>query len=430
MLALKRVFIIETLATVFLNGVLASTDLDASVAGGTTADFIDTTGALDGGLIKGAQNNDTLDFDLSGGNITNSVINGNDGFDALNFFNSFDPVRSSITETNIFGGMLDDALIFEDVVVGSGTRVRGNAGEDFIQVSDADGAIVNGNGDEDELVLGIFEEYGGFKNSQAFGGQGEDGIFIYTADSSTIKGNDGNDVIYFAGDDSINLLVNGNDGIDFIGADGDSRISDSVIRGGAGEDFINLSNAWTNDVALFGDAGDDFLEGGDGDDDITGGIGADLMIGTSNSEDSDDNFIFSTGDSFAATNKGEDQGGGFLTYGNGVDIIDAFDFVNGGGAGGDTVTYNGTTFDSSDFVDNTIGNASINDSGDFVIGSSGSAAGIYAVKGDFELDTGRFFSNDLGDEILFFDAGSVLNDDATVIGTSVEALIIGFDILT
>lgn len=407
------------MATVFLNGVLASTALDADVAGSTTPDQIDATGALVGGRLKGAQNDDTIDYNLNGSNVVDSVFNGNDGDDVLFFRNTFGAIRSQITSTNIFGGAFDDSIGFgNNVIVGAGTRVRGNDGDDTIQVQNAaNGAIFNGNAGVD--FIGVIAGQYGFNGSTVFGGQGDD-IIALVGDGivdSTFKGNDGDDLIYL--DSTLNasgLLINGNAGDDtittfsFRGGD----LSDSAVRGGDGDDSINIAGFATANVDIFGDAGDDTIIGGNGNDDIIGGVGADAMIGGLGN----DNFIFAAGDSLAATAKAAAR----VTFGNGVDEITGFEFF-----GFDTITYNGTTFVTAALTNGTIGTATINATGDYQIATNGTAAGLYVVDGTFNPVTGVFADTapGLATNFLFFDAGSARTVGSTIIGTSVEALIVG-----
>lgn len=406
------------MATVFLNGVLASTALDADVAGSTTPDQIDATGALVGGRLKGAQNQDTINYNLNGSNVVDSVFNGNDGDDSLFFFNTFGAIRSQITSTNIFGGAFDDFIGFDNnVIVGAGTRVRGNDGDDAILVQNAaNGAIFNGNAGDDSIDVDAGRY--GFNGSTVFGGQGGDTIDL-NGDGivdSTFKGNDGDDSIFLGGSlNASGLLINGNAGADtittFFFPGGD--LSDSAVRGGDGDDSINIAGFATANVDIFGDAGDDTIIGGNGNDDIIGGVGADSMTGGGGN----DNFIFAAGDSLAATAKGA----AFVTFGNGVDEIARFGF------GIDTITYNGTTFVTAALTNGTIGTATINATGDYQIATNGTAAGLYVVDGTFNPVTGVFADTapGLATNFLFFDAGSAKTVGSTIIGTSVEALIVG-----
>ena len=286
------------MASIFLNGVLASTELNATVVGGTTPDAIAATGALESGLVKGAQNLDTITYDLIGQNITSeSVINGNQANDVLQFSNTFSALDSTIRNSTIYGGDGNDSIsVTTDVNLGLGSYLRGNEGDDSIDFIQANGTWINGNQGADILTVGAAGLVAvSIVNSSINGGIGDDSINANAGagaiDGGWIRGDDGDDSIALAG--AINdVLVNGNADDDSIFLSAAADLTGTTIRGGDGDDSIILTGATTGST-VFGDEGDDTIsgssndetiDGGDGDDSITTAGGSDVLTGGAGSD--------------------------------------------------------------------------------------------------------------------------------------------------
>ena len=155
-----------------------------------------------------------------------------------------------------------------------------------------------------------------------------------------IRGGDGNDVIEV--DDSVRsgLTLDGGRGNDrLIGGHGDD-----VLRGGAGEDHLDGRDG---DDVLDGGAGNDSLYGGLGNDRLLGGAGADWLHG----RDGDDVLDGGRGDDQLFGGRGDDvlrggEGADALAGGEGADDVD-------GGGGRDRIYVEGADRVSADARDLT-----------------------------------------------------------------------------
>ena len=73
--------------------------------------------------------------------------------------------------------------------------------------------------------------------------------------------------------------LKGGAGKDVIIHKGPGRVGNNEIHGGNGNDYIELGNDITVSVDLFGDGGNDYIQGGPNDDTIEGGGGDDQILG-------------------------------------------------------------------------------------------------------------------------------------------------------
>jgi Ca2+-binding RTX toxin-like protein len=270
----------------------------------------------------------TLDFDIS-----EIIVNGNDGNDVIALTSVSDVVLSRLT---INGGNGNDAInssngevsslriemngdIGNDTLTGgaSGETLSGGDGDDLIMsgggndvITGDDGAdTINGEDGNDTVDGGLGNDtiLGGNGNDSLSGGDDNDTI-DGEADNDTIDGGSGDDVLVGSfGNDS----VSGGLGIDaLIGGSGDD-----FLDGGRNNDFINGNSG--NDTILGGD-GDDFIRGNNGSDEILAGDGADTVFG---------------GDGADGIDGGD---GDDLLFGdNGSDVVvggDGDDSIHGGGA--------------------------------------------------------------------------------------------------
>jgi Ca2+-binding RTX toxin-like protein len=134
--------------------------------------------------------------------------------------------------------------------------IDGGAGDD----------LITGNGGNDSLIGGIGNDTidGGTGTDFIDGGAGNDTLLFGLGDD-TVLGGDGNDFI----DDAIGSQLVGNNLLD-------GGAGNDTIYGGGGTDTI-LGGA--NDDQLFGEDGDDSLDGGTGNDLLDGGAGNDTLNG-------------------------------------------------------------------------------------------------------------------------------------------------------
>jgi Ca2+-binding RTX toxin-like protein len=206
----------------------------------------------------------------------NNIIYGLDGNDKITGGTGTD---------NLYGGTGDDTIDAK----GGNDVVYGGANDDLIDGGVGNDVLFGGN-DEDTLR-------GGLGNDTLSGGLGED----------VLEGGDGNDILN--GDDGDDLLkggagndnISGGNGIDTVdgglgndnltaaageilgGAGNDNIMAGSlgvVARGGAGDDRIDGSYGYGGVGAeLYGDAGNDSMNGSRANDEMYGGSGNDVMYG-------------------------------------------------------------------------------------------------------------------------------------------------------
>ena len=206
------------------------------------------------------------------------------------------------------------------------TRVFTGADDTYRGFNDATDQVFN-------LLGGRDYAHSGDGNDKVSGGTGDD--FLYgEGGNDLLFGDDGNDRLYGQdGDDTLHGgdgddRIHGNDGEDIIhGGAGADRLNghadDDIITGGAGDD--KLSGGSGNDF-LFGDGDDDQLTGGAGDDTLDGGAGNDIIYGGAGL----DNIDGGNGDDIIIGNAG-------------VDIIN-------GGADDDTIYLGPTDFEAGEVI--------------------------------------------------------------------------------
>ncbi len=216
------------------------------VNAGDGADFV--VGGNGDDTVNAGSGNDTV-FGNSGddsihGNAGNDFLYGQAGFDEVWGDVGNDVIRGGTDNDTLHGGLGNDRFDGE----GGNDVVNGNEGRDVI-FGGSGNDFLFGNEGEDFLL-------GGFGNDTIRGG----------AQSDQIRGNEGNDNLY---GDSGNDRVAGDVGDDFLdggvgfdtvlGDDGVDEIqgdSNDFVRGGAGDDFINLSSGNGDTAAFLGNYSD------------------------------------------------------------------------------------------------------------------------------------------------------------------------------
>ena len=165
------------------------------------------------------------------------------------------------------------------------------------------------------------DSYGGTSLADTINGNGGDDTLNGNAGNDTIMGGDGNDTIH--GDDG-NDTIDGGIGDDHLyqdASDGISPASGLVIHGGDGNDTIEGGTSGLSIDTLYGDAGNDIIDGHAGKDKLYGG-------------DGDDDLTVWLGDT------------GYLYGGNGNDHLtgtDRYNYFEGGPGRDNYVTSTGTT---------------------------------------------------------------------------------------
>ena len=182
----------------------------------------------------------------TGGQLTNSVLNGGAGNDVIRGSDAADTILGGSGNDEIFGQGGDDLLyaVNQSVTLNSETsdplarnydRLVGGAGADRLYGGDGADQLI-GDFDEElpanELMSGNDTLYGGRGNDYLFGGAGLDELF----------GEEGKD----------------------------------LLSGGSGDDLLEGGDQ--NDL-LEGNAGDDMMRGGEGNDYFAGGVGDDILYG-------------------------------------------------------------------------------------------------------------------------------------------------------
>jgi Ca2+-binding RTX toxin-like protein len=371
---------------------------NGSLIGTELADYLpQVNNSPAGNTVLALAGDDILEFEQSAGTglLLDYSINAGAGADNITFFTTF-----------------VDGL------------VQGEAGNDVINVTPLGGlgALQNSSvrgGSGNDVINLVATGAGGATNSVTQGGSGTDALFLEgTFADSSLRGGAGDDTLRFRTDSRvIQSELNGgngedlitNDSGDLLGARRTVEMVLSTIRGNAGSDTIDFANNGISDLLIFGDAaeengasingdGDDVIDSDAGDDTIFGGGGADRISSFSGSDD-----VFG--------------GSGNDTINSG----DADDFVDGG-AGNDTI--------DSGFGDDTVfggtGDDSIlgNNEDDLIFGEDGIDS-IVGGSGNDTIDGGA------GDDFIDGNEGadSILGDNGDDIidgGSGLDTLIGGF----
>ena len=154
--------------------------------------------------------------------------------------------------------------------------VYGNAGNDAITVTSADGlgvigaSVMAGEG-HDTVVLGV--------DGGIWAGQGNDDIYLLDSFRGEAYGEAGNDSMYISGL-TTDAQVSGGDGHDFI--DCSSNQYGVVVYGGMGNDTI-IGSEYSDE--LYGEEGNDVIDAGGGNDMIYAQGGGSDQINGGNGND-------------------------------------------------------------------------------------------------------------------------------------------------
>ena len=387
----------KALAITNVDGVTVDISNTPAVVGTNAADIIQSLGQLDGGSINALEGDDSLFVETRNNDSSGFVVDGNDGDDLVvidNDSTSEDPAVGRVSSFTAFGGEGDDSIVIADLIVGAGSQLIGNSGEDsiFVDTENAvDGLLVEGNQDADVIaIIGVSSEtqLPDFDNSQVSGGEGNDSIGIGTilglvtdftftvqnVDNALLSGDSGDDEINVYSNTLTNSDVSGGDGSDSIVINSSNRAAHNVITGNEGDDT----------VLVFGpDIINSSVIGGDGNDSIST-VNAFLTGGSIEGNDGEDSLSLGLLDSVAvngnADNDAIDLRGNIVSSsiegGQGDDIISSFiddsiaiiDSVISGDKGDDVIGLEAGLFNSS--VIGGDGNDIISTENAFVTGGS------------------------------------------------------------
>jgi Ca2+-binding RTX toxin-like protein len=281
--------------------------------------------------FSGGAGNDTLDGSdtktrlFADGGVGNDQLTGGSAKDVLYGNAGNDDIEGEKGDDTMIGGAGEDTLGWDD---GDGSdRISGNAGYDTVEV---DGSVLKG----DEFILKQQGNLAIFDRVNL-------GPFKLTVDSSEkfdVEGLGGNDKFTVVG----NLPNTGVQAVSFSGGAGNDTLDGSgtsarlLADGGIGNDTLIGGSA--KDY-LYGNAGNDLLDGGLNDDTLVGGTGNDLLEGAKG----DDTMFGNTGNDIMAWDDGD-----------GSDRMS-------GGAGYDTVEFNGAVVGGDELVLKQQGNLAIFD---------------------------------------------------------------------
>jgi Ca2+-binding RTX toxin-like protein len=332
-----------TVAPGIRGATLSGGDGNDTVTGGSGNDTINGDGGNDS--LLGGDGNDTLV-----GGSGNDTLSGQGGFDAADYRSAPSAVRVTLD------GVANDgqANIAEKDNVLDAEQLLGSNYNDTISGNGGTNQIYGGGGNDEVRGLGGNDSiYGGPGNDKLYGGDGND----------TIRGDDGNDLLggengddYLDGGNGADGLYGnaGKDTVDYSSRsanltitpdgkanDGQANETDNVasdvevIKGGSGSDKIS---AFVIDSTLIGNAGNDTLEGGSRWDRLEGGDGNDVLKPGANDAPHHQDWYPITPPPTNST-----AGMNVLLGGNGNDTLYSSwgDDDMSGGAGTDTVAYNG-----------------------------------------------------------------------------------------
>lgn len=254
-----------------------------TLRGGGSHDYLDGGNHKD--FLFGNSGNDSLsgsyDNDTLSGGFGNDKIDGGDGIDWLRETGNF---NYRLTNTALTGGLGTDTLLSIEraSLTGGSSSNSINAGKVGF------GAVqLQGGGGDDTLIGGSRNDVldGGNQNDYINGGSGSD----------TLSGGNGNDILQGNyGQDRID----GGFGIDLLQEAGDSNfvlsntrlaskfgrdtlvgIERASLRGGAGDNSLAAADFSLGKVFLYGERGDDSIQGGRYGDLLNGGDGEDVIWG-------------------------------------------------------------------------------------------------------------------------------------------------------
>jgi hypothetical protein len=213
---------------IYVDGKFTASDMDGN--GGD--DEINLDGAVKDSAAKGGDGNDEI---CLADTVTNSTVQGGAGNDDI----------------YAYGGDITNSLI------------NGNEGSDYIDIGD----------DYNSLYVNNSSVYGGLGNDTINIGLCEYGYI----QGGLINGDEGDDSIYAGSIISGGAVttINGGEGNDSICGYGEDGDTGAVFNGDAGNDSI--AGTYYNDT-INGGTGNDILVGGDGGDSLTGGTGNDVFV--------------------------------------------------------------------------------------------------------------------------------------------------------
>ena len=248
------------MATILLNGVVTDA---SSLSPSELSDKLTVSGGVDGLSVDLAGGDDAVEIYADSENVTGTQIRVSEGDDRIDVLanSGVDPLGDAdqfaglplTLGDSLIGGQGDDTIMIDDGLVQLAGAVKGNEGEDLLDVSNIIGGTVNGNAGDDTIDIGdtggLADDVGergeaAVTNGSVMGGSGNDTIEV-DADvtGSAVRGNEGDDSITISGEFSGTNTINGNAGDDVIDTtDLDSAV---IVIGGKGNDIFRAGNGQT-----------------------------------------------------------------------------------------------------------------------------------------------------------------------------------------
>ncbi len=204
------------------------------------------------------------------GNTSGITISGGSGADAINLNNT--GFGGQFTNGLVSGDDGNDAIAYDNLV---NATLRGNDGDDTITAGSAattNASILQGGSGNDTILV-----RGNIGSSSVYGGASNDLVRINTGGSTV---------------NAVNFQ--GSSGNDLLTGDLSGQVVGTSIRGGADRDRLLFNGTTTavnadagasagfatSGLNLFGDLGNDSLEGGSGSDSLQGGEESDVLQGS------------------------------------------------------------------------------------------------------------------------------------------------------
>lgn len=340
---------------------------------GTLGDDI-LVGTAGDDVIRGFTGNDSIDAgdgdDLILPGSGNNTIDGGFGIDRVDFFNLAEGMIANLLTGTILGTMSGDTSTVVNV-----ENLYGSNFDDVLTGDDGHNLIVGRDG-----------------NDTIVGNGGDD----------TLRGNSGIDTLdYTASTDGVTVnLVNGSARFVSISQGFDSVFGFEILLG---SDFADILTSSYDGEEIYGNAGDDALEGRSGNDTFYGGDDDDLLRG----RDGDDILFGGSGNDLILDGDGTDT----VDAGDGDDrvIVGSGDGAYDGGAGSDLLDFSSQSI----ALDVDLRDGSVRDTG---LGMQ-SFVGFEEVRAS--SGGGRYFGTS-GDNILRGNVG-----DDRLLGVAGNDIILG-----
>jgi hypothetical protein len=279
--------------------------------------------------VEGLAGNDIIDVSNSTGTIGTVTVKGGAGNDTISFDGAGGTTESVISSGSVNGGAGRDNIT---LVGATSSKARGNEDADNFTLSgNYSSSTINGNSGVDSFGVAVTAANTStltLQSTKIHGGADNDGVMNFT--NGNIAGA-GNDIV-----SAIDSTINGNLGVDNITIGNVGTASGFEVRGGQGNDTINITNQGADGILYAGDLGDDSISvtAGDADASILGGDGIDAINTTGSTGDhtidggiGNDIVTLAAGDDLVTLGEGNDA----ITAGTGDDSIT-------GGAGADVAT--------------------------------------------------------------------------------------------